>query len=77
MTKNIQETFLNKLRKEKIPNTIIVTNGYQIQNAVIKSFDNFSILIESSEKQMLLFKHAISSIAPNENISLNEVEENE
>lgn len=68
--KNLQEVFLNTLRKEKIPCTIIITNGYQMKNTMILSFDSFAILAEYEGKQSLLFKHAISSISPSKNINL-------
>ena len=70
MQKPMQETVLNKLRKEKITSTIIVTNGFQIKNSRILSIDNFAIFIEADGKQMMLFKHAVSSISPNQNIDL-------
>ena len=68
MAKNIQDTVLNALRKEKKKCTVITTNGFQIKDAVIVSFDSFSIWFEVSGKQTLMFKHAISSISPTERI---------
>lgn len=65
---SLQDTFLNKLRKERVPVTIYVTNGFQIKNALIISFDSFVILIESENKQMLIYKHALSSLVPAQNI---------
>ncbi|WP_093855975.1 RNA chaperone Hfq, partial [Tenuibacillus multivorans] len=41
---NVQDTYLNKLRKEKVPLTVFLTNGFQLRG-VLKSFDNFTILI--------------------------------
>ncbi|MGP4072167.1 RNA chaperone Hfq [Piscibacillus sp. B03] len=66
---NVQDTYLNKLRKEKIPLTVFLTNGFQLRG-VVKSFDNFTILIEVEGKQQLIFKHAISTFAPSRNIDL-------
>ena len=68
MAKNIQDAVLNALRKEKKPCTVITTNGFQIKDAVIVSFDSFSIWFEVNGKQTLMFKHAISSISPTERI---------
>ena len=68
MAKNIQDAVLNALRKEKKKCTVITTNGFQIKDAVIVSFDSFSIWFEVSGKQTLMFKHAISSISPTERI---------
>ena len=61
---NIQDTFLNTMRQDKVSATVVVTNGFQIKNAHIKGFDNFVILLEVNGRQMLLYKHAISSITP-------------
>ncbi len=66
---NVQDTYLNKLRKEKIFLTVFLTNGFQLRG-VIKSFDNFTILIETDGKQQLIFKHAISTFAPSKNVDL-------
>ena len=68
MAKNIQDAVLNALRKEKKKCTVITTNSFQIKDAVIVSFDSFSIWFEVSGKQTLMFKHAISSISPTERI---------
>lgn len=74
MTKpdNLQDLFLNSARKQKTPVTIHVTNGYQIKNALILGYDNFVILLEAEGKQMVIYKHAISSITPYEKIDLSE-----
>ncbi|GEL75796.1 RNA chaperone Hfq [Tenuibacillus multivorans] len=66
---NVQDTYLNKLRKEKVPLTVFLTNGFQLRG-VLKSFDNFTILIETEGRQQLIFKHAISTFAPSKNIDL-------
>ena len=68
-TTNLQDTYLNKLRKEKVFLTVILMNGFQLRG-VIKSFDNFTVLIETDGKQRLLFKHAISTFAPSKNVDL-------
>lgn len=62
-TGNLQDLFLNQARKEKVPVTIYLTNGYQYKG-LIKSFDNFVILLETDSKQNLLYKHSISAILP-------------
>ena len=68
-TTNLQDTYLNKLRKEKVFLTVILMNGFQLRG-VIKSFDNFTVLIETDGKQQLIFKHAISTFAPSKNVDL-------
>jgi len=65
---NIQDIYLNALRKEKIPVTVYLTNGARLKG-IIKGFDNFVILFKQ-EKSQLLFKHAISSIVPESDIDL-------
>ncbi|NLK42885.1 MAG: RNA chaperone Hfq [Tissierellia bacterium] len=60
---NLQDVFLNKVRKENIGITIFLINGYQIKGHV-KGFDNYTIILESEEKQQLIYKHAISTIIP-------------
>lgn len=65
---NIQDVFLNTARKEGITISIYVTNGYLISGAKVLSFDNYAILVEVSGKQMLVYKHAVSTITPESNI---------
>ncbi|MFD2657121.1 MULTISPECIES: RNA chaperone Hfq [Gracilibacillus] len=66
---NIQDQYLNQLRKERIPATVFLTNGFQLRG-VIKAFDNFTVLLETEGKQQLIFKHAISTFAPSKNVTL-------
>lgn len=70
---NIQDQFLNQLRKEGISVTVFLTNGFQLRGQV-KSFDNFTVLFETEGKQQLVYKHAISTFSPNKNVQL-ELEE--
>ncbi|MBB6452835.1 host factor-I protein [Salirhabdus euzebyi] len=66
---NIQDQYLNQLRKDRISVTIFLTNGFQLKG-VIKSFDNFTVLFEADGKQQLIFKHAISTFAPSKPVNL-------
>ncbi|MFD3257520.1 RNA chaperone Hfq [Paenibacillus lentus] len=66
---NIQDTFLNQLRKESIPVTVFLTNGFQIRGT-IRAFDNFTIVIDSDGRQQMVYKHAISTFQPQRNVSL-------
>lgn len=68
-TINIQDTFLNQLRKETIPVTVYLTNGFQIRG-VIRAFDNFTIIIDSEGRQQMVYKHAISTFTPQRAVSL-------
>lgn len=60
---NLQDTFLNKVRKENLVVTVFLVNGFQIRGTVC-GFDNFTVIIETEGKQQLVYKHAISTIAP-------------
>lgn len=71
---NIQDTFLNQLRKNNIFVTVFLLNGFQLKG-VIKSYDNFTVLMESDGKQQLIYKHAISTFVPSKTVTLNAEEE--
>ncbi len=66
---NLQDTFLNQARKENMLATVFLVNGYQIKG-VVRSFDNFTILLEVEGKQQLVYKHAVSTIIPMRNINM-------
>lgn len=68
-TINLQDVFLNQVRKEKIPIIIILTNGNEIKGNV-KGFDSFTVVVESEGKQQLVYKHAISSVYPLKAVNL-------
>ncbi len=65
----IQDVFLNQLRKENIPVTLHLVNGFQMKG-LVKSFDSFVILLEAEGKQMIVYKHAISTLTPAKNVML-------
>jgi len=66
---NLQDAFLNQLRKENVPVVIYLVNGFQIRG-LVRGFDNFSVIIENDGKQQLVYKHAVSTISPTVNISI-------
>ncbi|TKC18743.1 RNA chaperone Hfq [Robertmurraya kyonggiensis] len=66
---NIQDQFLNQLRKDGISVTVFLLNGFQLRGQ-IKGFDNFTVLFESEGKQQLVYKHAISTFAPQRNVQI-------
>lgn len=66
---NLQENLLNQLRKDKIIVTVFLTNGFQLKG-LIRGFDNFIVLVETDDKQQIIYKHAISTIIPASNIQL-------
>lgn len=66
---NLQDSFLNQVRKDNIPITVYLINGFQLKGS-IKGFDNFTIILEGDGKQHLIYKHAISTITPTKTINL-------
>lgn len=66
---NIQDTFLNQLRKSNVFVTVFLLNGFQLKG-LIKSYDNFTVLLESDGKQQLIYKHAISTFVPSKPVSI-------
>jgi len=60
---NLQDAYLNQVRKDNIPVTIFLVNGFQLKG-MVKGFDNFTVIMESDGKQMMVYKHAISTISP-------------
>lgn len=70
---NIQDQYLNTLRKEKIALTVFLTNGFQLRGR-IKGFDNFTVLLDSDGKEQLIYKHAISTFVPAKSVNLKETD---
>lgn len=62
-SQNVQDVFLNAVRKEKMPVTVFLVNGVKLQG-VITWFDNFSMLLRRESHAQLIYKHAISTIMP-------------
>ena len=60
---NLQDTFLNQMRKEKIPVTIFLISGFQFKG-IVRGFDNFIIILDVDGRQQLVYKHAISTMIP-------------
>lgn len=70
---NLQDVFLTKARRRGVPLTVFLVNGFQMRG-VVRGFDPFVVVLESEGRQMLLYKHAISTIAPVQSIDLRETE---
>ena len=68
-TQNLQDAFLNYIRREKIPVTLLLMNGFQLRG-VVRSFDSFVVLIDADGRQQMIYKHAISTVAPARPVSL-------
>jgi host factor-I protein len=66
---NLQDTFLNHVRKSKVPLTIFLVNGVKLQG-VVTWFDNFCVLLRRDGHSQLVYKHAISTIMPGHPIQL-------
>jgi len=71
---NLQDAFLNQVRKEKNSVTVFLINGVKLQG-VITWFDNFCILLRRDGQSQLVYKHAISTIMPSQAVSLYDGEE--
>src|ERR1700704_3852310 len=64
---NIQDTFLNTVRKDKSPITIYLVSGVKLTGK-IRSFDKYSVLLENNSQEQLIFKHAISTVVSNRTV---------
>ena len=70
---NLQDVFLNQLRKQKTPVTVFLVNGVKLQG-IITWFDNFCVLLRRDGHSQLVYKHAISTVMPVTPVSLYEEE---
>lgn len=70
-TNNLQEIFLTQARKQNIPVTLFLMNGFQLRGTV-SGFDSFTVVLNSDGKQQIIYKHAISTIIPLHPVSLME-----
>ena len=68
---NLQDIFLTKARKESVPVTLFLVNGFQLRG-IIMGFDCFVVVLDSEGRQQVIYKHAISTIAPARVIGLRE-----
>jgi len=75
-SQNLQDVFLNHVRKVKMPVTIFLVNGVKLQG-VITWFDNFCVLLRRDSHSQLVYKHAISTVMPGQSIQLFESGGNE
>ncbi len=69
MSQNVQDDFLNNIRDNKIPVTVFLVNGVKLQG-LITWFDSFSLLLRRDGHTQLIYKHAISTIMPNEAVEV-------
>ena len=62
-TQNLQDAILNEVRRDRIPLTLFLMNGFQLRG-IITGFDSFVVVLVSDGKQQMIYKHAISTLAP-------------
>ena len=70
---NLQEIFLTRARKQNVPVTVFLVNGFQLRGTVT-GFDSFTVVLDTDGKQQVIYKHAISTIVPQRALSLQESE---
>lgn len=66
---NLQDVFLNQVRKDKTSILVYLTNGFQLKG-IVRGFDNFIVILETEGKQQMIYKHAISTIIPSKEVQL-------
>ena len=72
-SQNLQDTFLNHIRKNKTPVTVFLVNGVKLQG-IVTWFDNFCVLLRRDQHSQLVYKHAISTVMPSQPVQLFEPE---
>ena len=72
-THNLQDVFLNQVRKQHVPVTIFLVNGVKLQG-VITWFDNYSMLLKRDGHIQLIYKHAVSTIMPSTPLNMQDIE---
>ena len=70
-TQNLQELFLNQARREQMNVTLFLMNGFQLRG-VIRGFDPFVVIVDSEGRQQMIYKHAISTVAPARALNMSE-----
>ena len=60
---NLQETILNEVRRDRVPVTLFLMNGFQLRG-IVTGFDSFVVVLVTDGKQQMIYKHAISTLAP-------------
>ncbi len=70
---NLQDVFLNQVRKEKTSITVFLLSGFQIKG-LVTGFDSYTVVLDCEGKQELIYKHAISTIIPSKPVNFMEAE---
>ncbi len=71
-TQKLQDVFLNQARRDRLSVTVFLMNGFQLKG-IVRSFDNFTLILDSDGKQQMIYKHAISTMIPPKPIDIKEV----
>lgn len=71
---NLQDLFLLRARQDRVPVTVFLMNGFQMRG-IITGYDLFVVVLDSDGRQQVIYKHAISTIAPIRTVELREAEE--
>ena len=66
---NLQEIFLTKARRDRMPVTLFLMNGFQLRG-IITGFDAFVVVLDTEGKQQVIYKHAISTVVPQHPVDL-------
>ena len=70
-TANLQDIFLTKARKQGVPLTVFLVNGFQMRG-IVTGFDSFVILLQSDGKQQMIYKHAVSTMTPSNSVRMSQ-----
>ena len=70
---NLQDLFLTRARRDRVPVTLFLMNGFQLRGT-LTGFDAFVVVLDSEGRQQIIYKHAISTIAPIRPVDLTEAE---
>ena len=68
-TINLQDAILKEVRRDKVPVTLFLMNGFQFKG-MVKGFDQYIVVLDCDGKQQLVYKHAISTIIPSKSVSI-------
>ena len=71
---NLQDIFLTKVRKQSLPVTVFLMNGFQMRG-IVTGYDPFVVVLDSDGRQQVIYKHAVSTIVPIRPVELREMEE--
>ena len=68
-TQNLQDIFLNQVRRDRSVVTMFLMNGFQL-HGIVRGFDGFTVILDTEGKQQLIYKHAISTVVPPKPLNL-------